>query len=135
MSTTPKPKTLSQLHKESSEKYTIGSTVGVVVDCTALHRKDVRRDYTMKVKIIDESWSKEPCTVFIYGETLEDFPRIDYIGDVLYLKNYNFDIWNGNLQAKNGNKKKSSCYVISGNPKEKQLEVGASLLRNGISRD
>ena len=45
------------------------STGGVIVDCTNPHRKDTKKDYCMRLKIIDPSHPALSCTVFLYGRS------------------------------------------------------------------
>ena len=35
------------------------STIGIIVDSTNPYRKDIKRDYCMRLKVIDSSLSKE----------------------------------------------------------------------------
>ena len=53
-----KLRNLNQLLKGPASDNRRGSTLGLVVDCTAPHRKDPKRDFVMKVKIIDQSENK-----------------------------------------------------------------------------
>lgn len=78
----------------------------------------------MKIKIIDQSYSKDPCSVFIYGNNLESFPKITQIGDIIFLKRYQFEVWKDSfLQAKNLNKKAAEHTVFSGHPDSKSFDV------------
>ena len=64
--------------------------MGVIVDCTNPHRKDAKKDFCVKLKIIDPSSSNDPCHVFLYSRQLEDFPRNIKLGDILFVNKYNF---------------------------------------------
>lgn len=66
------------------------TTMGIVVDCTNPHRKDAKRDYCVKLKMIDPSTASDPCTVFLYSRRIEDFPRNIKLGDILFLHKYGF---------------------------------------------
>jgi hypothetical protein len=66
----------------------------VIVDCTNPHRKDAKKDYCLKLKIIDSSSPTDPCVVFLYARTADDFPHGIKIGDILFLNKYQFEIWN-----------------------------------------
>lgn len=117
-------KSLNEYFTTASADGVRGSALGLVVDCTAPHRKDIKRDYIMKIKIIDQNYNKDPCSVFIYGSSLEDFPKITQIGDIIYLKRYQFEIWKDTfLQAKNQNKKVAEHIVFSGHPDSKSFDV------------
>lgn len=70
------------------------------MDCTNPHRKDAKKDFCLKLKIIDSSSPTDPCHVFLYARHAEDFPRNIKFGDILFLNKYGFEMWNGGLQAK-----------------------------------
>lgn len=74
--------------------------MGVIVDCTTPHRKDVKRQFCVKLKMIDPSTTNEPCHVFLYSKNAQDFPKNIKLGDILFLNKYGFELWNENLQAK-----------------------------------
>jgi hypothetical protein len=76
------------------------STIGVIVDCTNPHRKDAKKDYCLKIKIIDSTSPHEPCHVFLYSKHIEDFPHNIRLGDILLVTRYHFELWEGSLQAK-----------------------------------
>ena len=76
------------------------TTVGIVVDSTNPHRKDTKKDFCLKLKLIDPSSPTDPCHVFLYSRNAEDFPRNIKLGDILLLHKYGFEIWNNSLQAK-----------------------------------
>jgi len=76
------------------------STIGVIIDSTNPHRKDTKKDFCLKLKIVDSSSPSEPIHVFLYSRHVEDFPRNIKFGDILFLNKYAFEIWNDSLQAK-----------------------------------
>ena len=76
------------------------SSAGLIVDCTNPHRKDTKKDYCMRLKIIDPSHPNDQCSVFLYAKSVEDFPRKIKIGDILVLHRFGFEMWNDSFQAK-----------------------------------
>jgi hypothetical protein len=66
------------------------SAMGVVVDCTTPHRKDTKKDYCLKLKIIDQSSINDPCNVFLFSRNDDDFPSSIKVGDILLLRKYQF---------------------------------------------
>lgn len=72
----------------------------MIVDCTNPHRKDAKKDYCLKLKIIDSSSTNDPCHVFLYSKHVQDFPQNIKLGDLLLLNKYGFEVWEGSLQAK-----------------------------------
>jgi len=93
------------------------TTVGLIVDATNPHRKDVKKDYCMKLKIIDQSLPNEQLYVFLYGKNDDIFPTQIQVGDIIFIQNYVFDIWNGTLQAKKPfNVITTEFRFFSGNP-------------------
>ena len=91
---------LGDIRKQVSADNNEFSTMGIVVDCTNPYRKDSKKDFCLKLKLIDPSSPSEPCHVFLYSRTPEDFPRNIKIGDILLLHKYGFELWNDTLQAK-----------------------------------
>ena len=91
--------------------------MGIIVDCTNPHRKDSKKDYCLKLKIIDPSSVNDPCHVFLYSKAIDDFPHHIQVGDILLLHKYGFDIWNEMLQAKKHFKVLGADFrFFSGNP-------------------
>ena len=76
------------------------SSAGLIVDCTNPHRKDTKKDYCMRLKIIDPSHPNDQCSVFLYAKNVDDFPRRIRIGDILVLHKFGFEMWNDSFQAK-----------------------------------
>lgn len=64
--------------------------MGIIVDCTNPHRKDSKKDYCLKLKIVDPSSLNDPCHVFLYSKTINDFPKNIQVGDILLLHKYGF---------------------------------------------
>ena len=64
------------------------STLALIVDVTAAHKKDVKKDYILRMKIMDDSRSTEHCSVFIYSSELERLRCNVEFGDVLLLRGY-----------------------------------------------
>lgn len=81
---------LSDIKRQASTERSEFSTAGVIVDCTNPHRKDTKKDYCLRLKIIDQSSHNEPCFVFLYSKHVEDFPHNIKLGDILLLNKYNF---------------------------------------------
>lgn len=91
---------IADIRRQASADRAEFSTIGVIIDCTNPHRKDTKRDFCLKLKIIDASSPSEPCNVFLYSRHAEDFPQNIKFGDILFLNKYGFEIWNDSLQAK-----------------------------------
>ena len=102
------------------------TTMGVIIDSTNPHRKDAKKDFCMKLKIIDSSSPNDPCHVFLYSRHVEDFPKSIKVGDILFLKKYGFEIWNDSLQAKKQFKVLGSEFqFFSGEPNlENYAQIG-----------
>lgn len=47
------------------------TTLALIVDVTAPHKKDVKKDYILRMKVMDESRPTELCSVFIYSPELD----------------------------------------------------------------
>lgn len=62
--------------------------LGVIVDSAAPYRKNVKNDYVMRLKIIDDSVTDQFCSVFIYHQDIDQFPKGIEIGDIIYLHKY-----------------------------------------------
>lgn len=62
------------------------STMGLIVDVTAPHKKDVKKDYILRIKVIDESRTNELTSIFIYNADLEKLKCTVELGDVLLLR-------------------------------------------------
>ena len=82
--------TLADIKRHANAERNQFSTMGVIVDCTNPHRKDAKKDFCVKLKIIDPTSSNDPCHVFLYSRQLEDFPRNIKLGDILFVNKYNF---------------------------------------------
>jgi hypothetical protein len=91
---------LSDIRSQLSPDRAEFSVMGVVVDCTTPHRKDPKKDYCLKLKIIDQSSITDPCIVFLFSRSAEDFPQSIKVGDLLLLHKYQFEIWKESVQAK-----------------------------------
>ena len=91
---------LAEIRRQVSTEKNEFTTMGIVVDCTNPHRKDAKKDFCVKLKMIDPSSPTEPCHVFLYSRQAEDFPRNIRLGDILLLNKYGFEVWNDALQAK-----------------------------------
>lgn len=91
---------LAEIKRQASTERSEFNTIGVIVDSTNPHRKDAKKDFCLKLKIIDPSSSSEPCHVFLYSKYIQDFPQNIKLGDILFLNKYGFEIWEGSLQAK-----------------------------------
>lgn len=93
---------LADIKKQLPAETNEFTTMGIVVDCTNPFRKDVKKDFCLKLKIMDPSLpsSSDLCHVFLYSKQAEDFPRNIRLGDLLFLNKYGFETWNGSLQAK-----------------------------------
>lgn len=81
---------LADIRRQTSGERSEFSTIGIIVDCTNPHRKDSKKDFCLKLKIIDASSFNEPCVVFLYARNAEDFPRYIKCGDMLFLNKYQF---------------------------------------------
>ena len=91
--------------------------MGIIVDSTNPHRKDSKKDYCLKLKIIDPSTVNEPCQVFLFSKSITDFPQNLQVGSILLLHKYGFEVWNDMLQAKKHFKIMGAEFrFISGNP-------------------
>ena len=64
--------------------------MGIVIDSTNPHRKDTKKDFCLKLKLIDPSSPTEACYVFLHSRNAEDFPRNIKMGDILLLHKYGF---------------------------------------------
>jgi regulation of enolase protein 1 (concanavalin A-like superfamily) len=64
------------------------STLALIVDVTAAHKKDVKKDYILRMKVMDESRPTDFCSVFIYSSELERLRCSIEFGDVLLLRGY-----------------------------------------------
>lgn len=76
------------------------STIGIIVDATNPYRKDIKRDYCMRLKIIDSSYSNDFLTVFLFAKNIEQFPSHLAVGDILYLRNFVFETDAENFSCK-----------------------------------
>jgi hypothetical protein len=109
--------TLSQIKGKMPSDQKEFSSGGLIVDCTNPHRKDSKKDYCMRLKIIDPSQPNDQCSVFLYARSIEDFPRRIRIGDILVLHKFGFEIWNDCFQAKKHFKVHGSFFrFFSGEP-------------------
>ena len=91
---------LADIRRQVSSDKNEFSSMGIVVDCTNPHRKDAKKDFCLKLKLIDPSSPTDACHVFLYSRHAEDFPKNIKLGDILLLHKYGFEVWNDSLQAK-----------------------------------
>ena len=61
---------LAEIKKKTSPERNEFTTMGIVVDCTNPHRKDAKRDYCVKLKIMDPSSPTDFCVVFLYSKRI-----------------------------------------------------------------
>jgi hypothetical protein len=64
------------------------STIGIIVDATAPYKKDVKKDFILKLKVADEGRMAEPCSVFIYSKDADKLKCSLELGDILLLRMY-----------------------------------------------
>ena len=108
---------LAEIKKQLPRNQQEFSTIGIIIDSTNPYRKDSKKDFCMKLKIIDPSSANDPCHVFLFSRSKEDFPQKIHVGDLLMLHKYGFDIWNDSLQAKKHFKVMGAEFrFFSGNP-------------------
>ena len=96
-------------------------TLGVVVDCTAVYKVDSNKDYIRRLKIIDRSLNQGSpidevtfCTVMFFGKTPDELPAPTKVGQIIYLRRYDFNVWNHKFQAKKTAGNISSWVLFSG---------------------
>ena len=95
------------------------STLGFIVDSTSPYRKDVKKDYCMKIKIIDSTLTNEELYVFLFAKNIDDYPTNLAIGDIVFVRNYVFENQNGKFSCKKPfNSLESECRFFSGKPEE-----------------
>lgn len=78
-------RTLHDIYNGPERDSKKASTLGIVVDSAAPYRKNIKNDYVMRLKIIDESTPDQFCSVFIYHPDIDHFPKGIEIGDIIYL--------------------------------------------------
>ena len=91
--------TLRKIKSETGPNKTY-STLGVITDSTNPYRKDIKRDYCMRLKLIDATLNNEELTVFLFAKNIEDYPATLAIGDILFLKNFAFAVEENKLSCK-----------------------------------
>lgn len=96
-------------------------TLGTIVDCTAIYKVHENKDYIRRIKIVDSSLNQlnsingsTHCTVMFFGKTPDELPAPTKIGQLIYLRRYDFNVWNGKFQAKKTAGNISSWTLISG---------------------
>jgi hypothetical protein len=95
------------------------STIGIIVDATSPYRKDIKKDYCMKLKIIDSSVQDDELYVFLFAKNIDDYPTHLGVGDILFLKNYLFESQNGKISCKKPyNSLEAEFRFFSGKPEE-----------------
>ena len=74
--------------------------MGVVIDATKPYKTADSVDYVVKAKIVDPtlnastagvSGPRKYLHIFFYGKTLEEIPVIRNVGDIVYLRKFNFE--------------------------------------------
>ena len=115
--------TLQQAKKEhEKDKQTnhpdrLHSTIGLIVDASGAYRYEKNRDFTQKIKIIDATNQNEPLQVYIWSGQKEDLTLNLKIGDIIYLNNFKFELYQDKLQAKKVYKNEDSYFrIFSGSP-------------------
>jgi hypothetical protein len=95
--------------------------LGLIIDCSAVYKTNAERDYIRKIKIVDTSLNQHHsynnvsyCTVMFFGKNPEDLPQPTKIGQILYLRRYDFNIWNNKFQSKRTAGNISSWILFSG---------------------
>lgn len=91
--------TLRKIKSETGPNKTY-SALGVITDSTNPYRKDIKRDYCMRLKLIDATLNNEELTVFLFAKNIEDYPATLAIGDILFLKNFAFAVEEGKISCK-----------------------------------
>jgi hypothetical protein len=61
--------TLKKIKSEAGPNKTF-STLGVITDSTNPYRKDLKRDYCMRLKLIDATLNNEELTVFLFAKNI-----------------------------------------------------------------
>jgi len=96
--------------------------IGVVLDCTGTYKSNDSYDYITKVKLIDQTHNPlrnevptvEPfVTIFIFSETVKEAPFVPKIGDVMVLRNINFNTYDKLVKGK-AHKRNSRWLVQDG---------------------
>lgn len=111
--------TIAQLRKDVEKKDAqerLFTSIGLVVDSSNVYRYENSRDFTQKLKIIDQSGA-EPMQVYLWSSHQTDFSLHLKVGDVLYLHNFKIELFRDSLQAKKAFKVEDSYFrIFSGNP-------------------
>lgn len=96
-------------------------SLGLIIDVTAPYKPTNAPDYMCKIKLIDASLNEEHaiegntyCTVMLFAKIKEDLPHPSKFGQVLYLRRYNFNVWEGKFQAKKNHENISSWILFKG---------------------
>lgn len=91
------------------------------MDCTAVYKVSENKDYIRRIKIIDKSLNQlngingiTHCTIMFFGKTPDELPAPTKIGQLIYLRRYDFNIWNNKFQAKKTAGNISSWALIDG---------------------
>jgi hypothetical protein len=91
--------TIKKIRSSDTSK-TLFTTIGLIVDAANPFRKDIKKDYCMKVKIIDPTYNNQQLLVCLFNKNLEAFPRNVKIGDILLIKNYLIEVEGTRFTAK-----------------------------------
>ncbi len=84
------------------------TVIGVILDATGSYKTDDSYDYVSKLKIIDPSYNPRKKSnlklrpyimVFIFTPKLKDTPIIRRVGDIVFLKNFYFDNYEGMVKG------------------------------------
>lgn len=96
-------------------------SIGLIIDATAPYKPTNTNDYMCKIKLIDHTLNETQkiegntyCTVMIFGKTPNDLPRPNKFGQILYLRRYTFNMWEGKFQAKKTQNDISSWVLFKG---------------------
>jgi regulation of enolase protein 1 (concanavalin A-like superfamily) len=81
-------RTLQQIFDMPDKDKNPQSTMGIIVDSTAPYKKDVKKDFILKIKVVDAERINEPCSVFIYSKDIDKLKCSLELGDILLLRMY-----------------------------------------------
>jgi len=96
---------------------------GVVLDATGAYKTNDSTDYVTKLKVVDSSWNSDTKTdhqykrfvhVFVYSEASTGAPRVNAVGDIVHMKNFDCRTYQNSEVKMVSNKSGSEWAVYDG---------------------